>query len=162
MMERLIIYFLFKSGRCMSDIRLLALIYLVDMYRVKWKMNQVTNAEWKRFLGVPHSEQFYDVLHQLEREGRIEKSEDEYFKVSEAVFVPIFFPLELRLMIDNVFEAWNDQPILSLLDYVSSTAPMRAVEGTPYDKHIDVDLMLERAQLNEWLDLRDGENKNDE
>jgi len=161
MLEKLVLYFIFKTKGYITKTQLVKFIYLTDLYSHKWDCIQLTDVNWQFYKYGPWTEEIDNALKKLSKEkyfllsgSLLETEEDIHFvKLSKQDFNfgDLNFPIKLRLNLENIHREWaglKKEKIKELLNYVYVTAPMIEIKTKhTWEDKASLDLSLERSQL---------------
>ena len=160
MLEKLIKYFVYATKGYITKIQLTKLLYLADLYYVKWTGKQLTELDWYYYKFGPWHEDIDAALDKMNgKEISIEAEYNTTFiklGVEAENIGALELPVSLQLMLDNIRREWagsGPDKIKHLLDYVYSTAPMVDVKHKhkPEEK-VKLNLQLEQEKLINELD----------
>lgn len=160
MLEKLILFFVFKTKGYITKTQLVKFLYLADLYAVKWTEKQLTDLDWRYYRYGPWSEKIDPAVDFLCKKNiiRLVKKDDATLiqPVNENLTIKrLDFPKGLELMLRNIQKEWaslTTEKINDLLDFVYQTQPMieAKTNHTPEEKAL-LDLSLEHQKLIEQL-----------
>ena len=158
MLETLILYFVYKTNGFLTKIQLVKFLYLADLYGVKWTGKQLTDLDWYYYNYSPWHEDIDVALVKLN--GQLIHTQEGENTLIKMGAKPLYLQTlgisqGLCFVLDNICIEWagssTDQN-KALLEYISTTAPILAVNGKYHllDK-VPLNLALERELLFEVL-----------
>ena len=156
MLDQLILYFVSKSKGSIAKAQLARLLYLSDLYSVKWTGKQVTDLDWRCYKYGPWDKAIDVALARLSDNIAVQERENVILlnPVDDGLLSASFdFPLGLELMLENIRREWADNSELNdLRKYIYGTAPMVEAKkkATPKAK-MRLNLHLEREKVLEEL-----------
>lgn len=122
----------FGAHPATSAKRLHLLLYLADLYSVKWTKKPLTHLRWTALGGLPHSQELEEFL------GEPRPAAKDAGQLSTS----------LRLMLENIRTPWGDCPLEDLESYIQTTAPFSVCKPEDHD---DLDLMSEYHRTSQRL-----------
>ena len=158
MLEKLIIYFVYKTKGHIIKTQLVKFLYLADLGAVKWQDKQLTDIDWRYYLKGPWSEEIDNALDKLYQVNFLkEASQDKATFIEPTEHCPnpkdFGFSKGLTLRLDNIRYEWAGANKLDeLLAYVYQTEPM--LDAQKYhqkEEKVSLNLSLESEKLIELL-----------
>ena len=154
MLEDLIKFFSVECRGHITKTQLLKMLYLADLYSVKWAGHQLTQMDWRLYHNGPWSLDYEEALDSLEQRGFLYKHEERgvtLIRPYEDSESPIFEPL-LYFSLENIRQRWagaGHENFKRLLEFVYDTEPMKAHDLSDYNrsKKRVLDLTLEHQAL---------------
>lgn len=160
MLDKLIKFFVYATRGYITKIQLTKLLYLADLYYVKWTGKQLTELDWYYYKFGPWHEDIDAALDKMNgKEISIEAEYNTTFiklGVEAENIDALELPVSLKLVLDNIRREWagsGQDKINQLLNYVYSTAPMLEVKSKyrPEEK-VRLNLQAEQDRLIHELD----------
>lgn len=157
MLDKLILYFVYKTKGHITKTQLVKFLYLSDLNAVKWTGKPLTELEWYLYKHGPWHEDINAALDRHRLKGTIDLVQE-----GKALMVRVGIePLNieelnlsqgLSLMLDNIRKEWIGASLEELLEYVYNTEPMLAVKNLhSHDDRARLNLQLEHQRLLEEI-----------
>jgi len=161
MLEKLIIYFVYKTKGHITKTQLVKFLYLADLYAVKWTGKPLTDLNWYCYKFGPWNSEIERVLTEMEGETILSETQGDTVLIKPANIKEnlnnFHLPLGIKLMLDNIRKEWagsGKDKLKSLIDYTYNTEPMSAFKNlSSIDKQqkIPLNLQLEHKKIIEEL-----------
>lgn len=152
-LERLILFFSKESKGHITKTQLLKMIYLADLYSMKWTGEALTDMDWRLYRNGPWSIDYDEALDALQESGYVvfvESGKATLIQTTSGTRAPTFDPM-IYFMLENIRQRWagsGPQLFQDLMEHVYATEPMREHphDDETKEKQLALNLELERVR----------------